>query len=36
MKSSKPIAPIPSGSIGQMLQDKGPPEGTDVHQVLET
>ena len=26
MKSSKPIAPIPSGSIEQMFRDKGPPE----------
>ena len=25
MKSSKPIAPIPSGSIEQMFNDKGPP-----------
>ena len=36
MKSSKPIAPIPSGSIEQMFNDKGPPEGTTAHQVLET
>ena len=36
MKSSKPIAPIPSGSIEQMFRDKGPPEGTAAHQVLET
>ena len=36
MKSSKPIAPIPSGLIEKMFCDKGPPEGTVVHQVLET
>ena len=36
MKSSKPISPIPSGSIDQMFKDKGPPEGTAAHQVLET
>ena len=36
MKSSKPIAPIPSGSIEQMFCDKGPPEGTAAHQVLKT
>ena len=36
MKSSKPIAPIPSGSIEQMFREKGPPEGTAAHQVLET
>ena len=36
MKSSKPIAPIPSGSIKQMFRDKGPPEGTAAHQVLAT
>ena len=36
MKSSKPIASIPSGSIDQIFRDKGPPEGTAVHQVLET
>mmetsp|Transcript_48987 Transcript_48987/g.49742 ORF Transcript_48987/g.49742 Transcript_48987/m.49742 type:complete len:177 (+) Transcript_48987:844-1374(+) len=36
MKSSRPIAPIPSGSIDQMFRDKGPPEGTAAHQVLET
>ena len=34
MKSSKFIAPIPSGSIEQMFRDKG--QGTVVHQVLET
>ena len=27
---------IPSGSIEQMFCDKGPPEGTAAHQVLET
>ena len=36
MRSSKSIAPIPSGSIEQMFRDKGPPEGTAAHQVLET
>ena len=36
IKSSKPIAPIPSGSFEQMFRDKGPPEGTAAHQVLET
>ena len=36
MKSSKPVAPIPSGSINQMFRDKEPPEGTTAHQVLET
>ena len=36
MKSSKPIAPIPSGSIEQMFHDKGPPESTVAHQVLAT
>ena len=36
MKSSKPIAPIPSGSIEQVFNDKGPPEGTTAHQVLGT
>lgn len=36
IKSSKPIAPIPSRSIEQMLRDKGPPEGTAAQQVLET
>ena len=36
MRSSKPIAPIPSGSIEQMFRDKGPPEGTAAHQVLDT
>ena len=36
MKSSRPTSPIPSGSIEQMFQDKGAPEGTAAHQVLET
>ena len=36
MKSSKPISPIPSGSIEQMFRDKDAPEGTAAHQVLET
>ena len=36
MKSSKPIAPIPSGFIEQMFCDKGTPKGTIAHQVLET
>ena len=36
MKSSNPITPIPSGSIEQMFCDKGPPEGTAAHHVLET
>ena len=36
MKSSKSIALIPSGSIEQMFHDKGSPEGTAAHQVLET
>ena len=36
MKSSTPITPIPFGSIEQMFNDKGPPEGTAAHQVLET
>ena len=36
MKSSKSIKLIPSGSIKQMFCDKGPPEGTVVHQVVET
>ena len=31
MKSSRPIASIPSGSIGQMFRDKGTPEGTAAH-----
>lgn len=34
MKSSKSIAPIPSGSIEHMFCDKGPPEGTVTHQFL--
>ena len=34
MKSSKPIAPIPSGSIEQMFRDKGLPEGTAAHQFF--
>ena len=36
MKSSRPISHIPSGSIEQMFRDKGAPEGTAAHQVLET
>ena len=36
MKSSKVIAPIPSGFVGQIVCDKGPPEGTAAHQVLKT
>ena len=36
MKSSRPIAPIPSGSIEQIFCDKGAPEGTAAHQVFET
>ena len=36
MKSSKPIAPIPFGSIEQMFRDKGQLKGTAAHQVLET
>ena len=36
MKSSKPIAPTPSGSTKQMFRDEGAPEGTDTHQVLKT
>ena len=35
MKSSKPIAPIHSGSIEQMFRDRRPPEGTAAHQALE-
>ena len=34
--SSRPIASIPSRSIKQMFCDKGAPEGTAAHQVLET
>ena len=36
MKSSMPIAPIPSGSIEQMFRDKGAPEDTTAYQVLKT
>ena len=36
MKSSKPIAPIPFGLIEQLFCNKGPPERTTAHQVLET
>ena len=36
MKSSKSLAPIPSGSIKQMFCDKGASEGTATHQVFET
>ena len=36
MKSSRHIAPIPSGFIKQMFRDKDAPEGTAAHQVLET
>ena len=36
MKSSKTIAPIPSGSIEQMFRDKSAPKCTTAHQVLET
>ena len=34
MKSSKLIAPIPSGSIQQMFCNKDPPEETAAYQVL--
>ena len=36
MKSSRPIAPVPSVSIRHTFRDKGAPEGTAAHQVLET
>ena len=36
IQSSKPIVPIPSSSINQIFCDKGPPEATIAHQVLET
>ena len=36
MKSSRPIAPIPSDSIKQIFRDKGAPKGIPTHQVLET
>ena len=36
IKSSKPIAPIPSGSIKQMFCDTDAPKRTIDHQVLET
>ena len=36
MKLSKPIAPIPSGSIKHKFCDKGPFKRTLAHQVIET
>ena len=36
MKLSKRITPIPSGSVEKICCDKGLPEGTAAHQVLET
>ena len=34
-KSSKPISPIPAGSIDQMFNDAGPPKNTATHQILQ-
>ena len=35
MKSSRPLAPLPTDCIDQMYAEEGPAEGTVQHRVLE-